>query len=377
MRFRFLFLFVLGFSLAGWSQKDSSVLRLLFAGDIMGHSPQIESAWNRDAGCYIYDSCFAFVKPIIESADLAIGNLELTFAGPPYTGYPRFSSPDALGSALKNTGFDILCTANNHAADRGYEGLVRTLNVLDSLKLLYTGTFRSQAERDSVYPLLIEAKGIHLALLNYSYSTNGMPFPSPGIVNMIDTGLIRKDIERAKLMHPDLILAFMHWGEEYERFPSMVQKKLAEYLFRLGVDAIIGSHPHVVQPIEILTDTLAGVIQRPVIWSLGNFISNQRDRYRNGGIMALLEVKKDSAVHISSVEWTPVYVYRKPPGQGQRYFLLPPQPDEGSTEALPFVMEATERERMLQFFTDCREHLMGIQEYVFYLTCPTETAPEN
>lgn len=368
MRLRFLFFFVIGFSLSGWSQTDSSVLRLLFTGDIMGHSPQIESAWNRDAGSYFYDSCFVFVKPIIESADLAIGNLELTFAGPPYTGYPRFSSPDALGLALKNAGFDVLCTANNHAADRGYEGLVRTLNVLDSLKLTYTGTFRSQAERDSVYPLLVEAKGIRLALLNYSYSTNGMPFPTPGIVNLIDTGLIRKDMERTKLLHPDLILAFMHWGEEYERFPSSVQKKLAGFLFHLGVDAIIGSHPHVVQPIEILTDTLDGFFQRPVFWSLGNFISNQRDRYRNGGIMALLEVRKDSAVHISSVEWTPVYVYRKPPGQGQRYFLLPPPPDTGSVETLPFVMEASERERMLEFFTDCREHLLGIPEAVYSQT---------
>lgn len=366
MRIRFPLFFILGFSLSGWSQNDSLVLRLLFAGDIMGHSPQIESAWNPDSGSYIYDSCFAFVRPIIESADLAIGNLELTFAGPPYSGYPRFSSPDALGSALKNAGFDILCTANNHAADRGYEGLVRTLNVLDSLKILYTGTFRSKAERDSVYPLLIDAKGIRLALLNYSYSTNGMPFPLPGIVNLIDTGLIRKDIEQTKLLHPDLIFAFMHWGEEYERFPSSVQKKLARYLFHLGVDAIIGSHPHVVQPIEILTDSLAGFSQCPVFWSLGNFISNQRVRYRDGGIMALIEVRKDSAVRISSVEWIPVYVYRKPPGQGQRYFLLPPLPDIGGIETLPFVMEALDRERMLQFFSDCREHLMGIPEAVKY-----------
>ncbi len=360
MRFSLFFFLLIPFT--GWSQKDSSVLRLLFVGDIMGHSPQIESAWNRDSGKYIYDSCFFFLRPIIESADVAIGNLELTFAGPPYTGYPRFSSPDALGTALKNAGFDILCTANNHAADRGYEGLDRTLNVLDSLKFIHTGTFRSQAERDSMYPLLFQTKGIRLVLLNYSYSTNGMPFPSPGIVNLIDTGLIRKDIERAKQLHPDLLIAFMHWGEEYERFPSSAQKQLAWFLFKLGVHAIIGSHPHVVQPIELITDTLAGIYQRPVAWSLGNFISNQRDRYRNGGIMALLEVRKDSAFHISLPEWIPVYVYRKPPGQGQRYFLLPPSIVADTTAALPFVIESAERERMLQFFTDCRDHLPEIPE---------------
>lgn len=372
MAFRFL-LFLSGISFVGWAQEDSSVLRILFAGDIMGHSPQIEAAWNRDSGKYVYDSCFIYVKPILESADLAIGNLELTFAGPPFTGYPRFSSPDALSSALKNAGFDVLCTANNHAADRGYEGLCRTLKVLDSTGFLHTGTFRSIAERDSLYPLMIRSKGINLALLNYSYSTNGMPFPEPGFLNLIDTACIRKDLDRAKQKNPDIIIACMHWGEEYQRYPSFGQRQLAGFLFKHGVNVIIGSHPHVVQPIELITDSTAAIYGRPVIWSLGNFISNQRDRYRNGGIMVWLEVRKDSIARISALEWIPVYVHRKPPGKGQRYFLIPPMKTVDSiNEEYPMISDSQEKERMLQFFLDCREHLMGIPEKVLHSEFGTE-----
>lgn len=356
----FLLFLLLASSLYG--QEDTSSISLLFAGDIMGHGPQINAAWNPLTKQYEYDSCFLFVASYIDAADLAIGNLELPLAGPPYSGYPQFSSPDALAVALKKAGFDILVTANNHAADRGSQGLSRTLTVLDSLGIKHTGTFRDQVERDSVYPFFIECKGMRIALLNYTYGTNGMPVPEPYIVNLIDTSLISRDIMMTQQLHPDFILVVMHWGNEYERTPDIVQQNLAKFILGKGASAIIGSHPHVIQPIVWMPD-LSGDSTRlhPVVWSMGNFISNQRDRYRNGGIMVRIELKKDTACSIRNLSWIPVYVNRRRETTGQRYFLLPASTwIEGN---ISFRISKEEEDSLRQFYNDTREHLENIPEY--------------
>ena len=178
----------------------------------MGHDSQIASAYNAATKSYDYTSCFQYIKPYIESADLAIGNLEVTLAGPPYKGYPQFSSPDELAVTLRNIGFDALVTANNHSVDRGKQGIIRTIDVLDSLKIPHTGTFKDSAERAASYPLMLYKHGFSIALLNYTYGTNGIPVRKPNIVNPLDTALIRRDLLRAKESKPDVIIVFTHWG---------------------------------------------------------------------------------------------------------------------------------------------------------------------
>ncbi|HMR58129.1 MAG TPA: CapA family protein, partial [Cyclobacteriaceae bacterium] len=174
------------------SAQDTTRLSLFFAGDIMQHDSNIAAAYNPVTKKYDYSACFEYVAPIIRSADLAIGNLELTLAGAPYKGYPQFSAPDALATELKKSGFDVLVTANNHSLDRRRKGLERTLKVLDSLQIIHTGTFNDSSARAQTYPLIIEKNGFKLSLLNYTYGTNGIPVTKPNIVNLIDTIQIKR-----------------------------------------------------------------------------------------------------------------------------------------------------------------------------------------
>ncbi len=148
------------------------------------------SAENRESKTYDYNEVFRYIKPVISEADIAIANFEVTLAGPPYKGYPQFSSPAALAAACRNAGIDYLVTANNHSADRGKNGITGTINRLDSIGIPHTGTFLNKASRDTLQPLLITKNGISLALLNYTYGTNGIKVPDPVIVNMLNKNLI-------------------------------------------------------------------------------------------------------------------------------------------------------------------------------------------
>lgn len=270
----------------------SDTLRLLFVGDLMQHQGQIDAA--RTARGYDYSACFAYVKEVISQADFAVANLEVTLGGKPYRGYPAFSAPDEYLTAIHDAGFNVLLTANNHCLDRGRKGLERTLRLIDSLHIPAAGTYTDIEDRRTRYPLLLEKKGFRIALLNYTYGTNGIPVPSPAVVNLIDTTVIAQDIEKARQLHPDVLLACMHWGVEYQSLPGKEQQKLAQWLFAKGVDHIIGAHPHVVQPIEVHTDSLTRQ-KRLVAYSLGNFISNMSARRTDGGLMLQMEFVKNGA----------------------------------------------------------------------------------
>ncbi len=279
--------------------QDTTRLSLLFVGDIMQHDSNIAAAFNSDKGNYDYSSCFEYVIPIVRSADLAIGNLELTLAGKPYKGYPQFSAPDELAYELKRVGFDVLVTANNHSVDRGRKGIERTIDVLDTLSMLHTGTFKDSITRQITYPLLIEKNGFRLSLLNYTYATNGIPVPRPTIVNLIDTVQIKADLAKAKNQKTDAIIVFMHWGDEYQSLPNKTQKILTDLCFREGAKFVIGSHPHVLQPMQWRKEQ-----DQFVVYSLGNFISGQRPRYRDGGAMLWIDLKKirQDSVSVTSID---------------------------------------------------------------------------
>lgn len=287
-------------------------ITLLFAGDIMQHGPQITAAYNDSTKTYDYTSCFAWVKPVISSADIAIANLEVTLAGAPYTGYPQFSAPDALALGARDAGFDVLATANNHSCDRGDAGVLRTIRVLDSLGIKRTGTFSDSADYQKQHPLILQKNDISIALLNYTYGTNGLPFHYPAMVNLINEEQLAADIQRSKQMQADFIVVFFHWGDEYQSQPNTQQIQLAELALKEGADAVIGSHPHVLQPMEFRSEDSIKSTQL-IVYSLGNFVSNQRTRYRDGGAMVSFTLNKtwkektisDPAYHLTWVH-TPV-----------------------------------------------------------------------
>lgn len=302
------------------SSEGAQTVKLIFAGDIMGHSPQFQAAYNAQTKSYNYETCFQLVKPYIESADIAIANLEVPLAGPPYSGYPNFSSPDALLDGLKYAGYDIILTANNHVVDRGKQGLERTIGVITDRKLKHTGSYINKAQRDSIYPLIIHEKGLRIALLNCTYGTNGIPVTNPNMVNLIDTVQIRKDIARAKKLQADFIIMTIHWGVEYILQANDSQRKLARWLAAKGVNLIIGGHPHVVQDMEIITTAQNDSV--PVYYSLGNSVSNQRKPHTDGGIMVEVEIGV-KAKKIISTSYIPVYVHRGMLAGKYQYHLIP------------------------------------------------------
>ncbi|AYB32771.1 CapA family protein [Chryseolinea soli] len=346
---------ILVFLFAGchaWSQ-DTTRLSLLFAGDVMGHDSQIAAAYDATKKTYDYTACFQYIKPYIESADLAIANLEVTLGGPPYSGYPQFSSPDQLAVTLKDVGFDALVTANNHCVDRGKKGIERTVAMLDSFNIPHTGTFYDTVSRLNDSPLILEKNGFTLALLNYTYGTNGITVPKGKIVNLLDTAVIRQDLLKAQSLHPDAIIVFTHWGIEYQNLPSKIQKDLTDFCFAHGARLVIGAHPHVLQPMEWRKEK-----NQFVAYSLGNFVSGQRKRYTDGGGMAYLELSKitykpDSAITtIDSAAYGLQWIYRSAEAH-KNYYIIPVQP--GDKAALEIVKTQTARDAYRIFVEDSRQ----------------------
>ena len=340
-------------------------LSLLFIGDIMGHDEQIWSAENRETHTFDYEDVFRYVKPVISEADIAIANFEVTLGGPPYMGYPQFSSPPALAAACKNAGIDYMVTANNHAADRGKSGIAGTINRLDSLGIPHTGTFLNSSSRDSLYPLIIKKNGISIALLNYTYGTNGITVPEPVIVNILEKNVITADIKKAKADNPDITILFLHWGTEYDTVPSKTQTDLADYFFSLGVDLVIGSHPHVLQ--KMAWSKNIGGKEGIAVYSMGNFVSNQRKPKTDGGAIVRIEFTKtgnelkiSDAGYFLTWVYTPIEKYRK------KFFILPCSRFENYPD---FFSNTAEYNQMKNFISGARSLLykqnINIREKIY------------
>ena len=334
-------------------------ITLLFAGDLMQHQGQINAA--RTPTGYDYSDCFKFVKDEISRADIAIANLEVTLGGKPYRGYPAFSAPDEYLSAIREAGFNVLITANNHCLDRGKKGLERTILMLDSLRIPYAGTYINAETRKQRYPLMIEKNGFRIVLLNYTYGTNGLKVTSPNIVNYIDKETMALDIRTAQALKPDVLIACMHWGEEYQSLPNREQTSLADWLLQQGVTHIIGSHPHVVQPMELRTDSTAGS-RHAIVYSLGNFISNMSARRTDGGVLFKLELEKDSITRVINCGYSLVWTSRPVLSRKKNYMLYPIGYPTDS-------LSVTERNHLKIFTKDTRvlfdKHNKGIKEYIF------------
>ncbi len=360
---------------AGAQTGDSAAVKisLLFIGDIMGHDEQIWSAEDRTTHTFSYDDVFQYVKDEISEADLAVTNFEVTLAGPPYKGYPAFSSPPSLASACKNAGIDFLVTANNHSADRGKKGILSTIDRLDSLAIPHTGTFKDQAARDSLYPPVIEKNGFRLALLNYTYGTNGIKVQPPAIVNMLEKNTIAADIQKAKQKNPDAVILFLHWGTEYDTIPGKAQTELAGYLFGLGADLIIGSHPHVIQRMERTMDETT-MKDRLVVYSLGNFVSNQRRMNTDGGTIVRVELSKNGdKVNISNAGYYLTWVYTPIENYRKKFFILPCQ----EFETLPeFFAKPSDYEKMKLFIRNSRNLLYNQNIRINELIFPAGNLPD-
>lgn len=341
---------------------DSVVtIRLGFVGDLMCHQPLYESARVK-ADSFDFEPMFSFIKEYLSKPDLMIGNLETVCAGKEktYSGYPRFNTPDGYIPALKNASFDFLVTSNNHSMDRGEYGVLRTLEKIRANGLSSTGTFSDQRDRDSIR--FEETKGIKTAILNYTYGTNGIALPKGKgyLVNLIDTILIAKDIDSALAAQPDLLIVMYHFGSEYKREPDSFQKRIVDFTIRSGADIIIGSHPHVIQRMERYVTNNGRTDTGFVAYSLGNFLSNQRWRYSDAGVIINLTVEKNNnsgGIRITEIDPVPTWVYSGNYDGKRQYYILPAT-DMPDTLGYPFL-SGKEVEEIRQAYQDTREILFS------------------
>ena len=294
--------------------QDTSAVKLSFVGDLMVHSQQLNEAYQAGDGTYDFGYSFASVRDDITSADYAIGNLETVLGGEEtgYTEFPAFNTPDEFALALREAGFDMLTTANNHCNDRGESGILRTIDVLDGLGLDHIGTYKSGEERDSV--LIREIKGIKFAFLSYTYTTNGIALASgkPYLANVMSETLIREDIQRAKSENPDVIVVMPHMGDEYESQPGEAWRSWAHFMLECGADIVVASHPHVLQPMEFVSIDNGGEDSRNcfIAYSTGNFLSSQREPPTDAGMILNLYFERDETgkVFLSDVSYIPTWV---------------------------------------------------------------------
>ena len=323
-------------------------IKLLFVGDLMQHQAQIDAAYCED-GSYDYTHCFSLVREHISKADFAIGNLETTLGGEPYRGYPQFSAPDEYLYAIKNSGFDILATANNHSLDRRRRGLERTLALIDSIGLLSVGTYRDSNDRSDRYPLIIEKNGLRIALLCATYGTNGIAPTSPNIVNSLNRKELAADIHTARTMNVDAIIAIVHWGDEYMQQPNDEQRDLAHWLINQGVDHIIGSHPHVVQPMELIPHANYPT-QHAVVYSLGNYISNMSIAHSTVGLAVELTIEKiGPTTRMKNLDHQLVWTERSALSRTANFRIIPEDtiPSDLTPNARDYMLRAITTEKRL------------------------------
>ncbi|MBC7087087.1 MAG: CapA family protein [Tissierellales bacterium] len=309
--------------------KPYSYAEIIFVGDIMLHMPQVNSAKTSEG--YDFNPVFKYIKPYIEDSDLAIANIETSFSNKdkPFSGFPLFNSPVEILDALKFTGFNVLSTANNHVLDQGRDGIIKMIDELEKREIEYIGTSKGEY---TPYKIL-DVNDIRVGIFTYAFYLNGLNSrlneeEISTMLNLYDEDRAKIDIENAKKDGAEIIILFLHWGNEYQKLASDYQRDTALKLAEFGADIIVGSHPHVIQDSEIID---LGDRNTYVFYSLGNFYSNQRQETMGNsltedGAILKFRLKKDNfsgSTLVENINITPTWVYRKMENGKYGYYILP------------------------------------------------------
>jgi poly-gamma-glutamate capsule biosynthesis protein CapA/YwtB (metallophosphatase superfamily) len=342
------------------------------AGDVMAHSTQYKAQYNSSTGKYDFTDNFQYVKTYIEQADLALFNLETVFAEGAPSGYPAFNAPDSLADALSVSGFDVALMSNNHLLDQGTKGLTRTLSVVRDAGMIPAG---ARNEGDKAYTM-VNVKGVLIGIVSYTYETpmingrktlngNYIPEKALELFNSFNYSDLEKDLEKisgtieaAKANGAQIIICYFHWGEEYQRAPNQWQEKMATAAADLGADVIFASHPHVIQPVDLLTNKETGK-KTAVFYSMGNFISNQREetlnnRFTEQGLLAevsLSILKSTGEITDYKAEALPLWVDRYSDGK-THYAIIPL---DQNLDQNPTLIDSGHQERARNALLDIRK----------------------
>ncbi|MEA1962497.1 MAG: CapA family protein [Bacillota bacterium] len=343
-------------------EDKKETISLVATGDILMHNTVIWS--GRSGQDYNYDHLFAPVKHIISSADYASVCLESAIAGPAagFTGYPTFNSPDQLAPSLKASGFNLIATASNHCLDRGYKGAERTIKILQEAGLDTIGTYTSLEESQKHF--IRDIRGVKVGYLAYTYGTNGIPIPEnrPFFIRSLDKETIVSDIVNLRPT-VDVLIVILHWGVEYSPFPTEKQREMAKIFFENGADALIGSHPHVIQPSELMN--INGK-DHFVIYSMGNSIGHQHGVERNSGVIVRLNFTKNfntNETNMSKVEFYPTFSHPYYDNGKQKFRVIPIDESLQAVESGEDPFLTPESARLLKEIAQTtREHLNDLNK---------------
>ncbi len=333
---------------------------VISTGDIMVHSPQLNGAKTADGG-YDFSAFFKATAPYFNAADLAIANLEVTFGGTEsgkYNGYPVFNTPDSLADAIKNSGLNLILTSNNHSYDTGLFGLKRTVQVLKQKGIEFTGT--KELETDPTY-VIKEVNNIKIGIADFTYETSGQTAgrkylngaiiaqEANNLINSFSYNRIEEFYTQAQAIITEMktggvefIVFYMHWGDEYKLAPNTWQKTIAQKLSNLGVNIIVGSHPHVIEPIELIHSE-DGESKTVCLYSTGNYVSNQRremmpnsapNGHTEDGMLFSFTLKKNAdGVFLNDLDIIPMWVNKYRGGNGYQYTPYPLEnPNDGTAK---------------------------------------------
>lgn len=289
-------------------------------GDVMMHEAQLEAAARPGEG-YDFSAQYADIAPSLMAADYTIANLETTvglYSDQPYSGFPMFNAPPELLTALREAGVDFVTMANNHILDRFYDGMLLTMDNVEAAGLAYGGVNRSKEEQ--LKPNIVEVGGVKLGMLCYTDYTNGLekrsdPQARESGVNYIEDADFAAEVQKLREAGADAVIAYMHWGREYRREANDEQRAVTDRLLAAGVDVILGSHPHVVQPAGMREVTLADGTKHEalVAYSLGNFNSAMTDEYTDSGIILEFTLVEQEAggFAVENIGFVPTYCWEK------------------------------------------------------------------
>lgn len=326
-----------------------STATIASTGDLLMHKPVIDTCRQKD-GTYNFESVFRYLTEYSSAADYAVANLETTLygTGKPYAGFPNFNCPDEIIDGAKEAGFDMLLNANNHSYDTGSDGMHRTISIIKDRGLDYTGIADTEEE---VRYLIKDINDIKIGMICYTYETNtstekvalnGLPVTQADapLVNAFDYNNLdifynelAGHLESMEAEGAEATILYIHWGVEYLTYANDQQKAIAQKLCDMGIDVIVGGHPHVIQPVELLTSTTDENHKTVCLYSMGNAVSNQRlgnikavsTAHTEDGLLFSVTFEKysDGTVYLQGVDLLPCWVYRRTDNTGNEYNILP------------------------------------------------------
>lgn len=325
--------------------QPDTVITLAAVGDIMVYDEQIAAAKQAD-GSYDFSDSLSAVSALTMGADLTVGNLELNFCGEPYSGRPDFRAPEALALALKEKGFDLVQTANTYSIQNGISGLKSTIKYLNTVGIDHVGTYAAKDDKETNDGVLLKnVNGIKIAFIAYTKGLNNISVPegSEYCVDLlykdydseykeVNKDAIVKSVKAAKALSPDLIVAMLHWGSEWDTTVVSTQDKITDLLLTNGVDIILGSHPHVVGEMKQVPVTTVDGQQKTcfVAYSLGNFLSSpdsQKYDYAMESLILNLQITKNGSTGetaLTGISYTPLYILKTESDvEGTRYQVVP------------------------------------------------------